>query len=121
MNTGTPKRLVANQLLVFGILLGINAVLALASYLWLPIESLAVVPVLLLVGGQATGVIHLSVAAALALAACLIECPTGAIGKDRFLLHAERRLVFHNERPAGVPFPDWIDPAWHNALFGCTI
>ncbi len=53
--------------------------------------------------------------------ACLIKCPTGAIGEDRFLLHAERCLVFHNEKPADVPFPAWIDPAWHNSIFGCMI
>ena len=52
-------------------------------------------------------------------AACLRHCPTGAISSERFLLHAERCLVFHNERPGDVPFPDWIDPAWHNCLEGC--
>ncbi len=51
--------------------------------------------------------------------ACIIKCPTGAIAEDRFLLHAERCLSFHNEKPADVPFPAWIDPAWHNSLFGC--
>lgn len=53
--------------------------------------------------------------------ACLIKCPTGAIGEDRFLLHAERCLVFHNEKPADVPFPAWINPSWHNAVFGCML
>lgn len=53
--------------------------------------------------------------------ACLIKCPTGAIGEDRFLLRAERCLVFHNEKPAEVPFPAWIDPSWHNSIFGCMI
>lgn len=53
--------------------------------------------------------------------ACLIKCPTGAIGEDRFLLHAERCLVFHNEKPAEVPFPAWIESAWHNSIFGCMI
>lgn len=53
--------------------------------------------------------------------ACLIKCPTGAIGEDRFLLHAERCLVFHNEKSANVPFPAWIDPSWHNSIFGCMI
>jgi epoxyqueuosine reductase len=23
--------------------------------------------------------------------------------------------------PADVPFPAWIDPAWHNSIFGCMI
>jgi len=53
--------------------------------------------------------------------ACIIKCPTSAIGEDRFLLHAERCLVFHNEKPAHVPFPAWIDPSWHNSIFGCMI
>jgi epoxyqueuosine reductase len=49
--------------------------------------------------------------------ACLKGCPTGAIVADRFLIHAERCLTFLNERPE--PFPDWVDPAWHNSLIGC--
>jgi epoxyqueuosine reductase len=52
-------------------------------------------------------------------AACLEACPTGAIASDRFLLHAERCLTFHNERPIG--FPPWLDAAWHNSLVGCMI
>lgn len=51
--------------------------------------------------------------------ACIRECPTGAISKDRFLLRVERCLTFHNEHPADIPFPDWIDPTWHNCLVGC--
>jgi epoxyqueuosine reductase len=51
--------------------------------------------------------------------ACLRRCPTGAIAPDRFLLHAERCLVFHNER--NEAFPGWIDPAWHNSLIGCML
>jgi epoxyqueuosine reductase len=50
-------------------------------------------------------------------AACLRHCPTGAIASDRFLLHAERCLTYHNEAPDD--FPDWIDPSWHNSLIGC--
>jgi epoxyqueuosine reductase len=53
--------------------------------------------------------------------ACHGTCPSGAIGEDRFLLHAERCIVFHNEKPAHVPFPDWIRPSWHNCLVGCMI
>jgi epoxyqueuosine reductase len=49
--------------------------------------------------------------------ACLRTCPTGAIGGDRFLLHAERCLAFFNEKP--FPFPAWLDPAWHECLVGC--
>ena len=53
--------------------------------------------------------------------ACIIQCPTGAIRDDRFLIHAERCLVFHNEKPGDVPFAAWIDPASHNSLIGCMI
>ena len=51
--------------------------------------------------------------------ACRRACPTGAIAPDRFLLHAERCLTFHNERQG--PFPEWIKPDWHNCLVGCMI
>jgi len=51
--------------------------------------------------------------------ACLRSCPTGAISSDRFLLHAERCISFLNERKGEVPFPGWIDPSWHNCLYGC--
>jgi epoxyqueuosine reductase len=51
--------------------------------------------------------------------ACLHHCPTGAIAAERFLLHAERCLTFHNEKPGRVPFPSWMDAAWHNSLVGC--
>jgi epoxyqueuosine reductase len=53
--------------------------------------------------------------------ACRNACPSGAIGEDRFLLHAERCITFWNEQSPDVPFPDWIDPDWHNALFGCML
>jgi epoxyqueuosine reductase len=53
--------------------------------------------------------------------ACRGACPTGAIGEDRFLLRAERCLTFWNEQAAEVPFPDWIDADWPNALFGCLL
>ena len=52
---------------------------------------------------------------------CHRLCPTGAIARDRFLLHAERCIVFHNEKPWTVPFPAWLDPAWHNCLVGCLL
>ena len=51
--------------------------------------------------------------------ACHRACPTGAIPSDRFLLHAERCIVFHNEKKGSIPFPSWVDPSWHNCLFGC--
>ena len=53
--------------------------------------------------------------------ACQKACPTDAISPDRFLLHAERCLVFHNERPQVHPFPAWIDPAAHNCLMACML
>ncbi len=51
--------------------------------------------------------------------ACLKACPTGAITAERFLLHAERCLTFHNERDAAHAFPGWVDPAWHAGVLGC--
>lgn len=51
--------------------------------------------------------------------ACRLACPTGAISSDRFLLHAERCIVFHGEKKGDVPFPSWINPSWHNCLYGC--
>ncbi len=53
--------------------------------------------------------------------ACGRKCPTGAIAPERFLLHAERCIVFHNEQPGEVPFPQWMDPSWHNCLVGCML
>jgi len=53
--------------------------------------------------------------------ACRDACPTGAIGEDRFLLHAERCITFWNEKSGEIPFPEWIEPQWHNALVGCLI
>jgi epoxyqueuosine reductase len=51
--------------------------------------------------------------------ACMKACPTAAIQSDRFLLHAERCLTFHNER--SNDFPEWLSPTWHNSLVGCMI
>jgi epoxyqueuosine reductase len=51
--------------------------------------------------------------------ACLHHCPTSAITSERFLLHAERCITFHNERPVEIKFPSWINPTWHNSLVGC--
>jgi epoxyqueuosine reductase len=48
---------------------------------------------------------------------CRESCPTQCIPNDRFLLHAENCLTWHNERED--PFADWIKPFWHNALVGC--
>jgi epoxyqueuosine reductase len=50
---------------------------------------------------------------------CRKACPTGAISSERFLLHAEKCLTYHNEREAEIPFPVWIKPEWHNCIVGC--
>ncbi|MBN1109836.1 MAG: epoxyqueuosine reductase [Methanomassiliicoccales archaeon] len=53
--------------------------------------------------------------------ACLRACPTKAIAEDRFLLHAERCITYHNEMPADRPFPDYVSEGMHNAVVGCMI
>ncbi len=50
---------------------------------------------------------------------CRRACPTGAIPSDRFLLRAERCIVYHNEKNGAVPFPSWMDSSWHNCIVGC--
>ena len=50
---------------------------------------------------------------------CRRACPTGAIPSDRFLLRAERCIVYHNEKKGDVPFPEWMDVSWHNCVVGC--
>lgn len=50
---------------------------------------------------------------------CLRACPTGAIGKDRFLIRADRCLTFLNELPSERAFPDRIRPSVHHAIVGC--
>jgi epoxyqueuosine reductase len=52
---------------------------------------------------------------------CTGRCPSDAIDPERFLIRAERCITFHNEQPNSVPFPDWLDPSWHNCLVGCLI
>jgi epoxyqueuosine reductase len=49
--------------------------------------------------------------------ACRGACPTGAIGEDRFLLHAERCLTLHTE--AAGAWPEWLTPSVHHCLVGC--
>lgn len=49
---------------------------------------------------------------------CRLNCPTGAISDDRFLIHGEKCLTLFNENPG--EFPDWINKAWHHALIGCV-
>jgi epoxyqueuosine reductase len=53
--------------------------------------------------------------------ACERKCPTGAISSDRFLLHAERCIVYHNEKSGVHPFPTWIPEEAHNCLVGCML
>jgi epoxyqueuosine reductase len=53
--------------------------------------------------------------------ACQIKCPTQAIPTDRFLLRAERCIVFLNERPPDHPLPDWLDLSAHDCLVGCMV
>ena len=50
---------------------------------------------------------------------CRQACPSGAISNDRFLLHTERCLVYHNEKKGDIPFPEWLNSSWHNCLIGC--
>jgi epoxyqueuosine reductase len=50
---------------------------------------------------------------------CREACPTDAIPSDRFLLRAERCIVYHNEKPGTVPFPRWMKSSWHNCIMGC--
>jgi epoxyqueuosine reductase len=50
---------------------------------------------------------------------CLKACPNGVIAEERFLIRVERCLTFLNEQSAENQFPDWVDPAVHNAIVGC--
>ena len=50
---------------------------------------------------------------------CFKACPSNAIAQDRFLLHAEKCIVYHNEKEGHIPFPKWMDRSWHNCLIGC--
>lgn len=51
--------------------------------------------------------------------ACRRGCPTGAIGEDRILLHAERCLTYFNEFPG--PWPVWLQAEVHHCLVGCLV
>jgi len=48
---------------------------------------------------------------------CQLNCPTGAVGADRFLLHGEKCITLYNRNPG--EFPDWIIREWHHAMVGC--
>lgn len=49
--------------------------------------------------------------------ACLRSCPSGAIAKDRFLLHTENCLTYYSEGTADLPA--WVPASWHHCLIGC--
>lgn len=53
--------------------------------------------------------------------ACVRACPTKAIGDDRFLMHAERCITFHNEMPSEKAFPEYVLEGAHNAVVGCMV
>lgn len=48
---------------------------------------------------------------------CVDNCPTAAIDKDRFLIHAQNCITNFNEYE--TPIPDWINPQWHDSIVGC--
>ena len=50
---------------------------------------------------------------------CRRACPTGAIGPDRMLLHADRCLTYANERPGD--WPAWAAGGPHRCLVGCLL
>jgi epoxyqueuosine reductase len=54
-----------------------------------------------------------------ACSACVRRCPGAAITTERFLLHAERCITFHNEKDSSVPFPSWFEARWQSCLVGC--
>lgn len=49
--------------------------------------------------------------------ACIDHCPTGAIDRERFLIHAENCITNFNEYD--TPIPEWISPQWHDSIIGC--
>jgi len=52
---------------------------------------------------------------------CIDACPAHVIDPERFLVHVERCLTFHNEKPSQKQFPRSIDKASHNAVVGCMV
>ncbi len=48
---------------------------------------------------------------------CTKNCPTGAIRKERFLIHNERCLSYLNESPG--EFPAWLPETVHHTLYDC--
>lgn len=48
---------------------------------------------------------------------CLENCPTGAIGRNRFLIDNKKCLSYFNEFPG--EFPIWIPVTAHHTLYDC--
>jgi epoxyqueuosine reductase len=51
--------------------------------------------------------------------ACLKNCPTGAISKERFLINNERCLSYFNE--SSGDFPEWLPKSVHHCLYDCLM
>ncbi len=49
--------------------------------------------------------------------ACLNNCPTGAIQKNRFLINNEKCLSYLNENKD--PFPEWLPKSAHHCIYDC--
>lgn len=49
--------------------------------------------------------------------ACVESCPTAAIDRNRFLIHAHNCLTNLNEYE--TPIPEWVEPHWHDSIVGC--
>lgn len=49
--------------------------------------------------------------------ACIDNCPTGAIDKGRFLIHAQNCITNFNEYD--TPMPVWINSDCHDSIVGC--
>jgi epoxyqueuosine reductase len=49
--------------------------------------------------------------------ACLSNCPTGAIQKNKFLIDTKRCLSYWNE--GAEPFPAWIPKSAHHCVYDC--
>ncbi|MCP4229677.1 MAG: hypothetical protein GY771_05970 [bacterium] len=51
--------------------------------------------------------------------ACVAACAADVITPDRSVIFAERCITYHNEEPVDVPFPEWMEPSWHECIVGC--
>jgi epoxyqueuosine reductase len=51
--------------------------------------------------------------------ACIKNCPTGAILKEKFLINNERCLSFFNENARD--FPEWLPKSAHNCIYDCLM